>query len=981
MTTINRHLFRRSPVVVVREVALSIDDDDRRHREKLARIVLDEMYQFVALLDAEGTLLEANRMALEGAGILLESTRGLPFWEARWWTVSRETQEQLKEAIRRAAAGEFVRYDVEVYGEASGERTIIIDFSLVPVRDARGEVVFLLPEGRNITEKKRAEAEIARKNRELERLLARIRELDEVKSRFFANVSHELRTPLALILGPVERALADDLDPRRRRDLEVVRRNASSLLRRVNDLLDVAKLDAGQMEMAWAEIDLTRLVRFVAGHFEAIAAEREVRFVVEAPESLVAAADPAKFERVLLNLLSNAFKFVPTGGRVKVALEDRGDRVVLAVQDSGPGVPPDKRRLIFERFRQADDSAERVFGGTGLGLSIARDFVELHRGTIAVTDAPGRGALFLVEMPRAAPEGVRLRRADIHGDEGAIRGAVDELRPAAPERREAVRGPGDRASVLVVEDNPEMNRFIAETLATELDVTTAFDGREGLEALRRAPPDVIVTDIMMPKMSGDRMIAEIRRSAEWDDIPILVLSAKADDALRVRLLDEGAQDYVVKPFAASELRARVRNLAAMKRARDVLQREASSRGHDLEVLAREVAGAKRALAQALEEVRTASRLKDEFLMTLSHELRTPLNAVLGNVQLLEMLPPGSPQRPRAIEAIGRNSRMQARIIDDLLDVSRIVSGKLTLEPEPVAVVEPVDEAIDALALAAEAKDVRVRRRVAPGPPPWVRGDRARLTQVFWNLLSNAIRHVPSGGEVEVEIAAADGTVRVDVTDTGPGIDPDFLPFVFERFRQADGSTTRRYGGLGLGLAIVRHLVELHGGRVGAGNRDGGGARFWIELPAQAAPATEPPARAAEGPRANAAGPLAGMRLLLVEDQEDAREVLGLALERLGADVEVASTAPEAVDVVTRSPAFSALLLDLGLPGEDGYALLRRIRALERDRGRAPAPAVAVTAFARSEDRARTREAGFAEHLAKPIQLERLVEAIRRVTAS
>ncbi|MFN7139313.1 MAG: histidine kinase dimerization/phospho-acceptor domain-containing protein, partial [Limisphaerales bacterium] len=259
------------------------------------------MYQFVALLDAKGTLLEVNRAALEGGGIHLDQIRGKPFWEARWWTVSQEIQRQLQEAITRAVkTGEFVRYDVEIYGGAAGEETIVIDFSLIPVFDHNAEVVFLVAEGRNITEKKRAEAEIGRKNEELQALLKRIRELDELKTQFFANVSHELRTPLALILGPAEKILNEgtNLSDLQRRDLDVIRRNAAMLLKHVNDLLEISKLDAGKMALSYAEIDLTRLIRLISSQFESHALQRQISYAVLTPERLVAQVDPETATRL-----------------------------------------------------------------------------------------------------------------------------------------------------------------------------------------------------------------------------------------------------------------------------------------------------------------------------------------------------------------------------------------------------------------------------------------------------------------------------------------------------------------------------------------------------------------------------------------------------------------------------------------------------------------------------------------------------------
>ncbi|QRK08849.1 PAS domain S-box protein [Archangium violaceum] len=587
MSELNPQLFEQGPSLHVRHVELLAEDDPQRHREKLARIVLDEMYQFVGLLDVKGTLLEVNRAALEGGGIRRDDILGRPFWESRWWLVSAGTQAQLRRAVARAALGAFIRYDVEVYGQAAGEETIIIDFSLIPVKDKAGRVVFLLAEGRNITEKKRAEAELARKNQELEQLLSRVRELDELKSQLFANVSHELRTPLTLILGPADALLArgHNLTEPQRRDVAVMRRNAATLLKHVNDLLDISRLDAGKMTLSYAEADLAWLVRKMAGLFEALAPQRRISFVVDVPERLLAQVDVEKLERVVLNLLSNAFKFTPEGGRIKLSLRETLEgRALLSVQDSGPGVRPELRASIFERFRQGEGGTTRQFGGTGLGLSIVRDFVELHGGLVSVTDAPGGGALFLVVMPRRAPEGVRVRELPAPEEEAlqaemALRGTLDELislsgtHARAEARSVEEQGRGDRPRVLVVEDNPELNRFLVETLRDEYRVTTAFDGMEGLEKATTLAPDLILTDIMMPRMSGDALVAALRELPALAQVPIIVLSAKADDALRLKLLNGGAQDYVVKPFSAEDVLARVKNLVSLKLARGALERQ------------------------------------------------------------------------------------------------------------------------------------------------------------------------------------------------------------------------------------------------------------------------------------------------------------------------------------------------------------------------------------------------------------------------
>ena len=594
--------------VQVGSVALHRADSHQAQREKLARIVLDSMYQFVGLLDADGMTLEINRAALQGAGLRMEDIRGKPFWEARWFQVSKEVADAQRDYVRRAQAGEFIRCDTEVYGRAAGEETIVVDFSLLPVKDAEGRVVFLLAEGRNITEKKRAEAEVARKNAELQTLLDRIRQLDQLKSDLFANVSHELRTPLALILGPVEELLADHeatLNEHQRDNLRVIQRNAAALLKHVNDLLDLARHDARQLSVDHARIDLAARFRLVSEQFRVLAAPRALSYVVAAPPRLQAEVDPDKFDRVLLNLLSNAFKFTPPGGRIRCELQAaaQGTRALLVVQDSGPGIPHELQHAVFERFRQAQSGTTREFGGTGLGLAIAKEFVELHRGTIGVTDAPGGGAMFQVEMPLAAPTGSVVAAAPVaHVDgppgrhlQGALAELADDNPAASPSSTHAPADTRRSSTVLVVEDNPPMRRFIADALAAEHRVRAVADGEQALAAARREPPDLVVTDLMMPRLGGDKLVEALRADPALADVPVLVVSAKDDQALRTHLLDARVQDYVTKPFSAQELRARVRNLTTMKLARDALRRELASHSADLNQLTHELIDSRRAL--------------------------------------------------------------------------------------------------------------------------------------------------------------------------------------------------------------------------------------------------------------------------------------------------------------------------------------------------------------------------------------------------
>ena len=387
-----------------------------------------------------------------------------------------------------------------------------------------------------------------------------------------------------------------------------------------------------------------------------------------------------------------------------------------------------------------------------------------------------------------------------------------------------------------------------------------------------------------------------------------------------------------------------------------------------------------------EDAEQANHLKDEFLATVSHELRTPLNAILGWARMLgsKQLPPDRARH--AIATIERNASALAHIIDDLLDVSRIVAGTLRLAPQPVDLVAVAQAALDAVRPLAVTKNVQLA--FSPDLPAieTVSGDAGRLQQVIWNLLANAIKFTPEGGRVDVFIEPSNDHMEVRVVDTGQGISPDFLPHVFERFRQADGATTRRHTGLGLGLAIVRQLVELHGGTVHAASQGvGRGATFTVRLPISAGEAQVGQA-AALGERRTAASTASPMprlprldelRILVVDDSADGRTLTSLVLTQAGASVKAVASVREALQMLeVERP--DALVSDIGLPDEDGYGLIRQIRQHEAEHG-GFLPAVALTGYARAEDRARILAAGFQAHVPKPVEPVELTAAIATIT--
>jgi PAS domain S-box-containing protein len=380
------------------------------------------------------------------------------------------------------------------------------------------------------------------------------------------------------------------------------------------------------------------------------------------------------------------------------------------------------------------------------------------------------------------------------------------------------------------------------------------------------------------------------------------------------------------------------------------------------------------------EAEEANRIKDEFLATLGHELRTPLNAILGWSQLLKAGTSSGENFAEGLAAIERNARAQTRIIEDLLDMSRIISGKVQMEVRPVELPRVIDAAIESVRPAAEAKGIHLHRVLDSGAGP-VMGDPGRLQQVTWNLLSNAIKFTPKGGHVQVVLDRVDSQVEVRVSDTGQGIRPDFLPQVFDRFRQANGSTTRRHAGLGLGLSIVKHLVELHGGTVTASSRgEGQGATFTVRLPLSIVRAPEEEVPSVGRPTAVVDGAvdceradISGVRVLVVDDEPDALALMKRLLEECDALVATASCVSEALEALRREKPH-VLVSDIGMPEHDGYDLIKQVRALPPEGG-GKTPAVALTAYARSEDRRRALLAGYEMHLAKPVEPAELVTVI------
>ena len=672
----------------------------------------------------------------------------------------------------------------------------------------------------------------------------RLAELDHMKSVFLANISHELRTPLALILGPTEKWLnSADLSEEQHRDLDVVMRNGRSLLKTVNDLLDVSKLEAGKLTPVYARVDLSEIVRLTCSLFDGIAKDADVDYSVEVPHALIAEVDPEMIQRVLLNLLSNAFKFGAAGGVISCALESAGHNAILQVQDKGPGIPLEMRERIFERFMQVEGEVTRRHSGTGLGLAIAKEFVELHEGSIRETTPVGGGALFLVTLPLKAPRELLGARALQELVPTPVSSSVlEELRVSKPPIEEVPTDSVKRGTVLVVEDNLEMNQFIVDILRGEYNVISALDGREGLEKTLKHKPDLILSDIMMPEVGGEEMVSEIRRRPELSGIGIILLTAKADDGVRVRLLRAGAQDFVTKPFLREEVKARVQNIMSAKRTRDVLRRELQSSQEDLEELAQEVSLRRHELEKSVEvarasrdEVQRLLQLRDEFISIAGHELKTPLTPLCLQRQMIHkiMQSRGLPEsvKEQKLEAYLQMSERQidalTKLVETLLDVSQIRLGRFSIKPETnVDLFNLVQEVVERHRPQWELAQSPVKV-VLLGESPKGQWDKLRMEQAISNLLTNAIKY-GRGKPIEMTISSGMPGARISVRDHGPGISQADQARIFNRFERAGSMDS--FGGLGLGLYITRQIVTAHSGTIGIESEIGNGASFIIDLP-------------------------------------------------------------------------------------------------------------------------------------------------------
>jgi signal transduction histidine kinase len=835
-------------------------------------------------------------------------------------------------------------------------------------------------------------------------------ELDRAKTAFFSNVSHEFRTPLTLMLAPIDELLQQpNTAAARVHDLlPVMRRSAQRLLRLVNTLLDFSRIEAGRAQASYEPVDLSSYTIELASVFRAAVEKAGMQLLIDCPPlPQPVHVDRDMWEKIVLNLLSNAFKYT-FEGEIRVSLRPGAGGVTLAVSDTGIGIAAEELPRVFERFYRVEGARGRTHEGSGIGLALAQELLKLHGGQLRVESAPGAGSTFSVTIPFGT---AHLPAERIGASRGLASTAlradafVEEVLQWLPNADDSLflsetativlpadTRAGERETVLIADDNADMRDYLRRLIAgAGFNVLTARDGAEALDRIRAKLPDLVLTDVMMPKLDGVGLLKALRSSDGTRNLPVILLSARAGEEARIEGLEQGADDYLIKPFSAREVTARIGTALALARARH-LRESALREEARLNALLYERAKATESRQATLFEservargaAEQAARIKDQFLATISHELRTPLNAIVGWVSVLQSSNAKPADVQRAVEVIKRNAQAQAQLIEDLLDMSRIVTGKVRLDVQPVLLSAVIESAITSVLPAAGAKDIRVGR-VLDGLAGPIKGDPGRLQQVMWNLLTNAIKFTPKGGRVQVTLERVNSHLEIAVSDTGIGIEPEFLPMVFDRFRQADSSASRQHSGLGLGLAISKELIELHGGTIRVKSPGkGAGAMFIISLPL-APLAEERQDESRQHPRTvrrevpdDAPGlSLEGLKVLAVEDEPDALELIGRVLTDAGASVQCCSNGPDALAALALAR-FDVMVSDLGMAGMDGYTLIRTVRQLPDAQGGAT-PAIALTAFARSEDRQRAYRAGFQMHAAKPVDPAELMTIVAALT--
>lgn len=783
------------------------------------RTVIDSIPYFVFWKDEASVYRGCNTVFARAAGLRPEQIVGRTDYDMPW---TREESDAYRAYDRKVMAEGPVVDLEETQVNADGVETTVVT-SKVPLKDEAGAIIGILGVYTDITARKQLE-------RDLQRAKESAEAANAAKGDFLSAMSHEVRTPLALMLGPLEvLAARDDLAADVRAQLASVHRNGWRLKGLLDDVLDFAKGDAGKTVVTRAPVDVSLITRSLAEDVRASAASRGITLVEDVAEAGTVSLDQRMFERMLLNYLGNAVKFTPSGGTITLRLACTETVIEASVIDTGIGIAPAAQGLLFQRFQQVDTSSTRRYGGTGLGLALVKDYAELLGGTVAVTSEPGVGSCFSFTIPRVDVDAMAAMQSTIRSFEIEARladDAVDSRRIVAEDARPCV---------VLAEDSSELRTFAASVLDTSYRVITCADGAAALEAARKHRPAVVVTDVMMPEMDGNQLLAAMKADPELKDIPVIVMTAHVGRTTLVSTLESGADDFLEKPFKPAELLARV------------------GVGVRLHACTRALVAKNEELVRTIDGIVEMEKLAalGRMLSQVSHEINNPMCAVLGNIdpmgEYFEAITTMLDDYAAASEDGPSSQRLRARREELEIDfVAEDFRSCLASVREGVDRVRAVQRDLRAYLrgseLATELADVNaslkttveiLRRALPPdvrittrlGDIPSLRVNVGQLNQVFLNLLQNSADALGPAGTIEVATAVCGDVLQVTIADDGSGIPPELRAKIFEPF-----FSTKAGKGSGLGLAVCRQIVSAHGGTLRLDDASTTGARFFLELP-------------------------------------------------------------------------------------------------------------------------------------------------------
>jgi signal transduction histidine kinase len=885
----------------------------------LARGLLDVPFALIYLRDAD------NGLSLRGSAGLDEHNPGAPK------ILGAEKDQPWP--VARVLAGETVECDVKhVVALRGGLWSDPVDLALaMPISGSGGEILGMLVAGvspsRALDEGYRSFFTLlngqvstlvrnARAHEEERRRADALAELDRAKTQFFSNVSHEFRTPLTLMLGPLEDVLAQgDLPDAARNELQIVHRNSLRLLRLVNTLLDFSRAEAGRIQAEFRPTDLSRLTADLASTFRSAVERAGLRLHVECPPApLMAFVDQGMWEKLVLNLLSNALKHT-FEGQITVSLREIDGAVRLSVRDTGVGIAPENLDRIFDRFHRVEGARSRSHEGSGIGLALVRELAILHGGAVSVDSTVGQGTVFSVTIPQGhahlPPDqvnGTHGRTSTRIGADAFVEEALRWLPDTPAESANVVRFPKSpdsvhavaKSRVLIADDNADMRAYIARLLGNDYDVVVVPDGAEALDEIRRNGADLLVTDVMMPVMDGFQLVQQVRDEPGLRTLPIIMLSARAGDEASVEGLEAGADDYLVKPFSARELQARIRTNLELAR----LRREAAEQA---------------AQARKMDAI-------GHLTGGVAHDFNNLLAAVIGSLDLMERRVAGDERALRLLHNAMQAARRGARLTEQLLAFSR----KQRLEVRPADVNRVLSNMAD---LLHRTLGGRIGVNTLLGKDLWLAMvDPNQIELAVLNLAVNARDAMPDGGELVLQtenLAAGDpqrpkglllstDAVRIRVQDTGQGMSAEVLARATEPF-----FTTKGPGqGTGLGLAQVYGTVRQIGGDMVISSEPGQGTTVDLYLPKTEAVAS---LERAQG-TSELVGPVGKARVLVIDDDDQVRMATVAMLTELGYEVVEGDSARAGLDrLEAAGEGFDLILADFAMPGMTGSELVAQLR--------------------------------------------------------